>query len=69
MAGVSASIGVEGTARAAAELGYNILFVTDAMEDTVPASQNNSIVNIFPCLGELATTEELSEKMNKCNCS
>jgi len=33
IAGISTSIGVEGTARAASILGYNISFATDAMTD------------------------------------
>jgi nicotinamidase-related amidase len=35
LVGVSASIGVEETARAASELSYNIAFATDAITDRV----------------------------------
>lgn len=59
LAGVSTSIGVEGTARAAAERGYNITFATDAMTDRVAAAHDNSLRYIFPRLGELGTTEEV----------
>ncbi|MCC8134475.1 MAG: isochorismatase family protein [Tannerellaceae bacterium] len=59
LAGVSTSIGVEGTARAAAELGYNLIFATDAMTDTIPESQTNSLIHIFPRLGELGATEHI----------
>lgn len=61
LAGVSTSIGVEGTARAAAERGYNIAFATDAITDRVAAAQANSLQYIFPRLGELATTAEVLE--------
>lgn len=59
LAGVSTSIGVEGTARAAAERGYNIAFATDAITDRVAAAQANSLQYIFPRLGQLATTAEV----------
>lgn len=59
LAGVSTSIGVEGTARAAAERGYNVAFATDAMTDRVAAAHENSLHYIFPRLGELGTTEEV----------
>ena len=59
LAGVSTSIGVEGTARAAAERGYNITFATDAMTDRVADAHERSLQYIFPRLGQLATTEEI----------
>jgi nicotinamidase-related amidase len=59
LAGVSTSIGVEGTARAAAERGYNIAFATDAMTDRVADAHERSLQYIFPRLGQLGTTEEI----------
>ena len=64
LCGISTSIGVEGTARAASELGYNIIFVTDAMTDTVLASHNNSLLNIFPRLGELGSAYDVINLLN-----
>ena len=63
--GVSTSIGVEGTARAASELGYNITFATDAMTDRLEEAHNNSVKNIFPRMGELGTTGEIIKMLNK----
>jgi nicotinamidase-related amidase len=63
IAGISTSIGVEGTARAASELGYNISFATDGMTDRLMAAHNNSIQNIFPRLGELGTIDEIIDKL------
>lgn len=63
LAGVSTSIGVEGTARAAAERGYNITFATDALTDKVAAAHANSLQYIFPRLGELGTTAEVLANM------
>ena len=63
LAGVSTSIGVEGSARAAAERGYNITFATDAMTDRIAAAHENSLRNIFPRLGELGSTDEILAKL------
>jgi nicotinamidase-related amidase len=65
LAGVSTSIGVEGTARDASEYGYNIAFAVDTMLDRVPDAHAHSIKNIFPRIGELGTAEEIIEKLPK----
>lgn len=63
LGGISTSIGVEGTARAASELGYNITFATDAMSDRVESAHHHSIQNIFPRLGETGTVKEIIEML------
>lgn len=63
LAGVSTCAGVEGTARAASELAYNISFATDAMADTNPEAHHNSIHAIFPRLGEVGTSADIVEKV------
>ena len=57
--GVSTSIGVEGTARAASERSYNLTFANDAMTDTVAEAHQNSLKNIFPRMGEVDTTAKI----------
>ena len=64
LAGISTSIGVEGTARAASELGYNLVFAVDAMTDKVLEAHENSIHNIFPRIGELGTVMEITRKLS-----
>lgn len=59
LAGVATSAGVESTARAAHEHGYNVALATDAMTDRSIEAHENSIERIFPKLGETATTAEL----------
>jgi nicotinamidase-related amidase len=59
LAGISTSIGVESTARAAHEHGYHVVLATDAMTDTDPGAHNNSVEKIFPKLGETASTNEI----------
>lgn len=59
LAGISTSIGVESTARAAFERGYNITFAQDAMTDMVASAQENSLKVIFPRIGEVDTTDNI----------
>lgn len=63
LAGISTSIGVEGTARAASELGYNISFAIDAMTDRTEDSHLHSVKNIFPRIGECGSTAEIVMKL------
>jgi nicotinamidase-related amidase len=59
LTGVATTAGVESTARAAHEHGYNVVLVTDAMTDRSAEAHDNSVERIFPRLGETATTEEI----------
>ncbi len=59
VAGIATSIGVEGTARNASELGYNITFASDAMTDMVASAHDNSVNIIFPRLGEVDSTDAI----------
>lgn len=63
LGGISTSIGVEGTARAASERGYNIALATDAMTDRIAAAHEHSIRNIFPRIGELGTVNDIISKL------
>lgn len=63
LAGIATSIGVEGTARAANEFGYNIAFASDAMTDMFADAHDNSFKYIFPRIGEVGTTEEIVGKL------
>lgn len=61
LAGISTSVGVEGTARAASELGYNITFAQDATTDTNADAYEHSVKRIFPRLGEVGDTDRIIE--------
>ena len=65
LAGVSTSIGIEGTARAASENGYNITFAKDAMTDMFAEAHAHSLKYIFPRLGEVDDTGKIIEKLNE----
>jgi len=64
LAGISTSIGVEGTARQASERGYNITFAKDAMTDSVPEAQDRSLNYIFPRIGEVGDTDQIIQKLS-----
>jgi nicotinamidase-related amidase len=63
LTGVATSAGVESTARAAYEHGYNVVLATDAMTDASAGAHDNSVERIFPRLGETATTAEILERL------
>jgi len=63
LAGISTSIGVEGTARDASRLGYNIAFASDAMTDMFADAHAHSMKFIFPRIGETDTTENILAKL------
>jgi nicotinamidase-related amidase len=56
--GIATSAGVEATARAAYDYGYNVVLVTDAMTDRDADAHNHSVETIFPRIGETTTTNE-----------
>jgi len=55
--GIATSIGVESTARSARDLGYNVVFVVDAMTDMSAENHLHCVEKIFPRFGETDTTE------------
>lgn len=59
LAGVSTSVGVDGTARAAHERGYNLTFASDAMMDLDAAAHEFVLKKVFPRLGETDTTDAI----------
>jgi nicotinamidase-related amidase len=64
LTGIATSIGVESTARAAYEHGYNVTLAVDAMADGQEAAHRNSVERIFPRLGETGTTAEIIEVLD-----
>jgi nicotinamidase-related amidase len=59
LCGIATSAGVESTARSAYDLGYNVVFVADAMTDRDPEIHSFCLEKIFPRLGETGLTEEV----------
>src|ERR1700678_3000106 len=59
LAGISTSAGVESTGRSAYDLGYNVVFVVDAMTDRDADAHRYCVEKMFPRLGETDTTENV----------
>jgi nicotinamidase-related amidase len=69
LAGLTTSIGVESTARAAYEHDYHVTLATDAMADLDLDAHRNSIQRIFPLLGQTGSTTEIIEMLDKARTS
>lgn len=65
LAGVATSIGVEGTARDASVLGYNLTFASDAMTDMFETAHEHSLSRIFPRIGEVDTTAAIVARVQE----
>ncbi|MFJ4919673.1 isochorismatase family protein [Streptomyces sp. NPDC088725] len=59
LTGAATSIGVESTARAAYEHGYNVTVAVDAVTDMDESAHRNAVEKIFPRLGETDTTDAI----------
>jgi nicotinamidase-related amidase len=62
LCGIATNFGVESTARNAYELGYNQIFVEDAMSARSKEEHTYPFKYIFPRLGLIRKTEELLDK-------
>jgi nicotinamidase-related amidase len=63
LTGVSTSSGVEATARAAYDYGYNVVLVVDAMTDLNAEMHTNSVERVFPKIGETTTTDAVLDML------
>jgi nicotinamidase-related amidase len=59
LTGIATNIGVESTARAAFELGYEQIFVEDAMSALAAAQHEHTVTHIFPRMGRVRRTAEV----------
>ncbi|MDT0482810.1 MULTISPECIES: isochorismatase family protein [Streptomyces] len=57
--GIATNLGVESTARAALDLGYDLVFVEDAMAAFTTAEHEASARLDFPRLGTVATVDQV----------
>jgi nicotinamidase-related amidase len=65
LCGIATSIGVEGTARAAYERGFNLSFASDAMTDLLEGAHEHSLTVIFPRIGEVDKTDTIIGHLQK----
>jgi nicotinamidase-related amidase len=59
LGGVATNFGVESTARAAFDRGYELIFAEDAMSSLNAEAHNFAVQNIFPRMGRVRTVEEV----------
>jgi len=59
LAGIATSSGVEATARAAYDHGYNVVSVSDAMTDGDAAAHEHAVTVQLKKIGEVATTDDV----------
>ena len=59
LAGIATNLGVESTARAAFERGYEQIFVADAMTARVEVLHTHTVTHILPTMGRVRTTAEV----------
>jgi nicotinamidase-related amidase len=63
LGGIATNIGVESTARAAFDRGYELVFAEDAMTSLSAETHQFATGVIFPRMGRVRTTEEVSEAL------
>jgi nicotinamidase-related amidase len=60
MAGVATNFGVESTARAAFDRGYELVFAEDAMSSVTADAHSFAVKDIFPRMGHVRNTTDVS---------
>jgi len=58
--GVATSLGVESTARQAADAGFHVTLAIDAMLDRTAEVHAFTVQHIFPLLGETGSVEDIT---------
>ena len=63
MAGIATNMGVESTARAAHDHGYELVFAEDAMSSMSAEFHQFPVQNIFPIMGRVRSSAEVIEAL------
>ncbi|MEO5817234.1 MAG: isochorismatase family protein [Gemmatimonadaceae bacterium] len=63
LAGIATNLGVESTARAAFERGYEQIFVADAMSARAEVLHTHTVTHILPTMGRVRSTAEVLSAM------
>jgi nicotinamidase-related amidase len=59
LGGIATNIGVESTARAAFDMGYELVFAEDAMSSFGAEMHGFAVKNLFPRMGRVRSVEEI----------
>lgn len=63
LAGIATNLGVESTARAAADHGYELIFVEDAMTALTAEEHHAAVTYDLPRFGEVVTSADLQDRL------
>jgi nicotinamidase-related amidase len=63
--GIATSVGVEMTGRCGFDLGFNVVYVVDAMTDMSAEAHRYCVENVFPRFGETDTTENVMKALGQ----
>jgi nicotinamidase-related amidase len=63
LGGIATNFGVESTARAAFDRGYELIFVEDAMSSVTAPAHEFAVKSIFPRMGRVRTMEQVLEAL------
>lgn len=61
--GISTNVGVESTARAGYDLGYNVVFVEDAMAARDAELHRFAVTRFFPTIGRVRSTRDVLDAL------
>lgn len=64
MAGLATTMGVESTARAASDHGFEVVFAADAMSGVTAAEHEHALTVVLPRFGEVITTDEVVDRLS-----
>jgi nicotinamidase-related amidase len=63
MAGIATNMGVESTARAAHDQGYELVFAEDAMTSLNAEFHQFAVQNLFPMMGRVRSSDEIIQAL------
>lgn len=61
LGGIATNIGVESTARAAFDMGYELVFAEDAMSGLSTEAHTFAVTNLFPRMGRVRSAEVIAK--------
>lgn len=65
LSGISTNFGVEGTARAAIDRGFQVVFAEDAMTSASKELHDFAVRRIFPRIGKVLSTDHVVKLLNE----
>ncbi|MFU8873971.1 isochorismatase family protein [Micromonospora sp. SL4-19] len=64
MTGIATTMGVESTARAASDHGFEVVFVADAMTGVTAHEHEHALTVVLPRFGEVVTADEVLHRLS-----